>query len=399
MIYRQIYVEKILAFKDTPFIKILAGIRRSGKSTIMKMLVNHMKDSGIDEGQIISIRFDSMEYEGMNSTELYSMLKGKLCRSGRTYIFLDEIQEVADWEKVANTLLSDFDVDLYVTGSNSKMMSSELSTYLTGRYVTFKVFPLSFPEYKSFRENIGLKDCSLAQYIQFGGFPAIHLRDFSQEEAYSVVRDIFNSIIFTDIIRRGNIKKTDMFERVIKYVLQNIGNTFSANAISKFLKNEHRSIDNETVYEYLKKLESAYIIHRCPRYDIKGKEILKTQEKFYIADPALLYSQLGFSLNSVAAMLENIVFLELLRRGYTVHVGKYVDFEIDFVATKREEKLYIQVADRIERVETERREYERLLSIHDNHRKILLLKDDFAGGNYEGIETLNIAQWLSGSGC
>lgn len=396
MITRIDYVDKIFAFKDTPLIKILTGIRRCGKSTVMKMLIERLLKNGVPERQIISHRFDSLEYENISYTELFRLLKNQLIPNKKTYIFLDEIQEIDNWEKVVNSLASDYSVDIYVTGSNSKMLSSEISTYLSGRYISFRIFPLSFLEYKSFRQAINAKENSFSNYVKLGGFPAIHLREFSEDEAYSLVHDIYNSVIFTDVIRRGGIKKTDMFERIVKYIFQNVGNTFSALSISKYLKSENRSIDNETVYEYLKKLESAFIINRCARYDIRGKQILKTQEKFYLADPSLLYSLLGYSSDSISAVLENIVYLELLRRGYNVYVGKYDDFEIDFVAIRREEKLYIQVADRIESEETENREYSRLLSIHDNYRKIVLLNSSFAGGNYEGIESINLEQWLLG---
>lgn len=397
MIDRPLYVDKIMAYTDTPFVKILTGIRRCGKSTILKMIMERLRDCGIPENRIVSYRFDSMEYEDMTAKQMYTELKGKLCQNGRTYFFLDEVQEIQGWEKVVNSLQSDFDVDLYVTGSNSRMMSSEISTYLTGRYVAFRIYTLSFREYLTFKgqyTTVGEPRQELANYIRLGGFPATHLQNFSQDEVYTIVRDIYNSTIFSDIVKRNQVRKVDQLERVIKYTFNNIGNTFSVKSISDYLKAEHRAIDNETVYGYLEKLEKAYLLHRCSRYDLQGKELLKTQEKFYLADTSLRYAVLGYNADTVAASLENVVYLELCRRGYTVNIGKTADGEIDFVATRQNEKLYVQVTERITSEKTEHREYDRLLDIRDNYPKFVLRTDDFAGGNYEGIQTMHVADFL-----
>lgn len=398
MINRPIYVDRIMAYADTPFVKILTGIRRCGKSTILKMLIDKMKERGIHEGQILHYSFDSLEYEDIKTAKaLFAHFKQHLFLKGKTYLFLDEIQEVESWEKVVNSLMADYDVDIYVTGSNSRMMSSEISTYLTGRYIAFRIYPLSFSEYMTFRkEYTEILDSytELANYLRLGGFPAVHLQKYTPDEVYTIVRDIYNSTIFTDIVRRNQIRKVDQLERIVKFAFDNVGRTFSAASVSKYLKSENRAIDNETVYNYLSKLESAYILHRCSRFDVQGKEILKTQEKFYLADPALRYSVLGYSANSVAAMLENIIYLELLRRGYDVYVGKLENAEIDFIAIKQENKLYIQVTQEIGSPETEKREYGRLLDIRDNYPKYVLRTDAFAGGNYEGIKTMHVADFL-----
>lgn len=398
MINRPLYVNKIMAYVDTPFVKILTGVRRCGKSTILKMIMEKLKtERNIPEDRMISCRFDSMEYEDMTAKQIYTLLKGRLSTKGKTYLFLDEVQEIKGWEKVVNSLVSDFDVDLYITGSNSRMMSSEISTYLTGRYVSFRIFTLSFDEYLTFRRQftvVGEPKTELANYVRLGGFPATHLRAFSQDEIYTIVRDIYNSTIFSDIVRRNQVRKIDMLERVVKYTFNNVGNTFSAKSISDYLKAERHSLDNETVCSYLEKLEKAYLLHRCSRYDLQGKEILKTQEKFYLADVALRYSVLGYNADSVATSLENIVYLELCRRGYTVNVGKTSDGEIDFVAVRQNEKIYVQVTKEINSEKTEKREYERLLEIHDNYPKYVLTTDEFAGGNYEGIKTMHIADFL-----
>ena len=398
MIERPLYVDKIMAYVDTPFVKILTGVRRCGKSTILKMIMERLKtERNIPEDRIISCRFDSMEYEDMTAKQIYTLLKEKLSPAGKTYLFLDEVQEIKGWEKVVNSLASDFDVDLYITGSNSRMMSSEIATYLTGRYISFRIFTLSFGEYLMFKSkfaNVGEPKSELANYVRLGGFPATHLQAYSQDEIYTIVRDIYNSTIFSDIVKRNQVRKIDQLERVVKYTFNNVGNTFSAKSIADYLKAERRSLDNETVYSYLEKLEKAYLLHRCSRYDLQGKEILKTQEKFYLADVALRYSVLGYNADSVASSLENIVYLELCRRGYTVNVGKTGDSEIDFVAVRQNEKIYVQVTQEINSEKTEKREYSRLLEIPDNYPKFVLTTDEFAGGNYEGIKTMHIADFL-----
>lgn len=398
MIDRPLYMDKIMAYTDTPFVKILTGVRRCGKSTILKMIMERLKtERHIPDERIISCRYDSMEYVDLTAKDMYDQLKSRLSTEGKTYLFLDEVQEIEGWERVVNSLASDFDVDLYVTGSNSRMMSSEIATYLTGRYISFRIFTLSFGEYLMFkRQYAPVSDAKteLANYVRLGGFPATHLQAYSQEEVYTIVRDIYNSTIFSDIVRRSQIRKIDQLERIVKYTFSNVGNTFSAKSIADYLKSEHRSLDNETVYNYLEKLEKAYLLHRCIRYDLQGRELLKTQEKFYLADVALRYSVLGYDADSVAASLENIVYLELCRREYTVNVGKTDGGEIDFVAERQNERLYVQVTQEIRSEKTAKREYERLLEIHDNYPKYVLTTDAFAGGNYQGIRTMHIADFL-----
>ncbi|MBR5487320.1 MAG: ATP-binding protein [Phascolarctobacterium sp.] len=398
MILRPLYINKIIKYVNTPFVKVITGIRRSGKSTILKMIIQKLQeDFGVREEQIKSYRFDSMEYEGMTAKEMYSILKNDLTPNAKTYFFLDEMQEIDGWEKVVNSLASDFDVDLYVTGSNSRMMSSEIATYLTGRYISFRVYTLSFAEYLEFKKQyaqIEDKNTELANYIRLGGFPATHLQAHGQDEVYTIVKDIYNSTVFSDIVKRNQIRKVDQLERVVKYVFNNVGNTFSAKSISDYLKSEKRTLDNETVYSYLDKLEKAYLLQRCARYDLQGKELLKTQEKFYLADTALRFSVLGYNSDAVAASLENVVYLELCRRGYTVNIGKLDNGEIDFVATKQNQKIYVQVTQEINSEKTERREYDRLIELKDNYPKYVLRTDAFSGGNYEGIKTMHIADFL-----
>ncbi len=398
MIERPMYVDRIMAYTDAPFVKVLTGVRRCGKSTILKMIMEKLeKERNVPVERIVSMRFDSMEYEDMTAKEMYAAAKDRISPDGKTYFFLDEVQEIKGWEKVVNSLSTDYDVDLYVTGSNSRMMSSEIATYLTGRYVSFHIFTLSFAEYLTFKEKYAiLKDvhAELADYIRIGGFPATHLQEYAQDEVYTIVHDIYNSTIFSDIVKRNQIRKVDQLERVVKYTFSNVGNTFSAKSIADYLKAERRTIDNETVYSYLEKLEKAYLLHRCSRYDLQGKEILKTQEKFYLADTALRYSVLGFTPDSVAASLENVVYLELCRRGYQVYIGKTPDGEVDFVAERLGKKLYVQVTQEIRSEKTERREYDRLLEIKDNYPKYVLRTDEFTGGSYEGIQSMHVADFL-----
>ena len=391
------YVDRIMKYVDAPFVKILTGVRRCGKSTILKMIIKELKKRGVSEERILSYRFDSMEYEDMTAKEMFTEIKGKLSSTEKTYIFLDEVQEIKHWEKTVNSLASDYNVDIYVTGSNSRMMSSEIATYLTGRYIAFRIYTLSFSEYIDFKKEFSTVTdmrSELAEYIRLGGFPATHLQEYTEDEVYTIVKDIYNSTIFSDIVKRNQVRKVDQLERIVKFAFDNVGKTFSAKSISDYLKSEHRTIDNETVYSYLEKLESAYILHRCSRYDIQGKELLKTQEKFYLADTALRHSVLGYKSTSVAAMLENVVYLELCRRGYSVNIGKTINGEIDFIAEKQGDKIYVQVTKEIKTEETEKREYDRLLEIRDNYPKYLLTTDNFAGGIYEGIKTMHIADFL-----
>lgn len=416
MVIRSTYVDKIMAYADTPFVKILSGVRRCGKSTILSMVENKLHERGIPDERILVYKLDSMQYEDIKTAKrFYDEVKSRLAKEGKTYLFFDEVQEVKNWEKAVNSFMIDFDVDIYVTGSNSRMMSSEISTYLTGRYITFRVLPLSFAEYLTFREEYALgtitfpitfpmefkKDdpyqnlhTEFACYLRYGGFPAVHLQEYSTDAAYTIVKDIYNSTIFTDIVKRSQIRKVDQFERIVRFAFDNIGRTFSAAAISKYLKSEHRAIDNETVMGYLTKLESAFILYRCSRYDLQGKEILKTQEKFYVCDPAMRYSVLGYTPDSMAAMLENVVYLELLRRGYDVHIGQLTGGEIDFVATRQENRLYVQITQQIESDKTKQREYGRLMSLKDNFPKYVLRTDEFAGGNQDGIQTMHVADFL-----
>ena len=324
MIIRPQYMNALKTYRDVPLVKILAGIRRCGKSTILDMLRDDLQKSGIAADHILCMRYTSEDFDdGMTDKEMYSSIKNQMVDDGRYYLLLDEVQEIDGWEKAVNSLLENANTDIYVTGSNSKLMSSEISTYLTGRYISIPVYTLSFSEYLDFKQNDSRSPKELLnEYLRFGGFPIVALGHFDERSAYQIVEGIYNSVITNDITRRHNIMNFDLFNRVVKYIVENVGKTFSANAIAKFLKSEGRSLSVEAVYNYLNWLEKAFVIYRCQRYDLQGKSVLKTQEKFYLADASLKYCIMGFNPKSIASMLENIVYFELLRRGYEVYIGK-----------------------------------------------------------------------------
>ncbi|MCM1092028.1 MAG: ATP-binding protein [Muribaculum sp.] len=394
MIVRPYYTDILKTYRDVPLVKILAGIRRCGKSTILEMLRADLIQSGVPSDHIISMCYTSEDLDsGMNDKDMYNHIRSKMTDNERYYLLLDEVQEIENWEKAVNSLLENADTDIYVTGSNSKLMSSEISTYLSGRYITIPVFPLSFAEYLEFKKANGhtAKEL-LTEYIRMGGFPIIALGSFDENAAYQIVEGIYNSVITNDITKRHNIKSFDLFNRVVKYIIENVGKTFSANAIVKFLKNEGRSLSVEAVYNYLEWLEKAFVIYRCQRYDMQGKSVLKTQEKFYLADPSLKYCIMGFHSKSVAAMLENIVYFELRRKGYEVYIGKNETKEIDFVAVRRDERIYVQVCRNLP--EESDRELANLLEIRDHYPKYIVTLDELAVGNINGVKIVHLADFL-----
>lgn len=394
MIVRPYYLNLLKTYRDVPLVKILAGIRRCGKSTILEMLKEDLIKSGISADHIISMRYTSEDFDdGMTDKDMYNGIKNKMTDGGRYYLLLDEVQEINGWEKAVNSLLENTDTDIYVTGSNSKLMSSEISTYLTGRYISIPVFTLSFAEFIEFKKESGRtpKDL-LNKYIRMGGFPIVALGDFDERSVYQIAEGIYNSVVTNDITRRHNITNFDLFNRVVKYIVENVGKTFSANAIVKFLKSEGRSLSVETVYNYLEWLEKAFVIYRCQRYDLQGKSVLKTQEKFYLADASLKYCIMGFNPKSVAAMLENIVYFELRRKGYDVYIGKKDTKEIDFVAVRRDERIYVQVCRNLP--EESDREVANLLEIKDHYPKYIVTLDELAGGNVNGVKITHLADFL-----
>ena len=394
MIVRPHYMKILKTYRDIPLVKILAGIRRCGKSTILEMLREDLLQSGTASDHIIHVCYTSEDLDaGMTDQEMYRNIRSRITDSRRYYLLLDEVQEITGWEKAVNSLLEQANTDIYVTGSNSRLMAGELSSYLTGRYIAIPVFTLSFSEYLDFKksENRSPRDL-LAQYLRMGGFPIVALSSFEERDAYQIVEGIYHSVITYDITRRHNITSYDLFNRVVKYIVENVGKTFSANAIAKFLKSEGRSLSIEAVYNYLEWLEKAFVIYRCQRYDLQGKSVLKTQEKFYLADSSLKYCILGFQPTSVAPMLENIVYFELRRKGFQVWIGKQDRKEIDFVAMRQEERIYVQVCRSLP--EQSDREIGSLMAIRDHYPKYVVTLDDLATGNINGVKIVHLADFL-----
>ena len=393
MILRPDYINAIEPFIDPPIVKILAGVRRCGKSTILEMVADELIKRGVSKENIIERRYNEIIYEDYSAKDMYSDLKKDISGKGRCYLLLDELQEIKGWEKVVNDLLENSDVDLYVTGSNSKLMSSEISTYLTGRYVTIPVYTLSLREYLTFKN----KDESKArdvfdEYVQYGGFPLVGISNFDTKAAYQIVDGIYASVITRDISKRHKIRNKELFDRVVRYVIENVGMTFSANTIVKFLKSENRSLSVESIYNYLKWLSEAFIIYPCQRYDLQGKAVLKTQEKYYLSDISIKYSQMGFDTKMLSAVFENIVYLEMKRRGYEVYIGKNNTKEIDFVGVRRDEKVYVQVC--VQLPDGSDRETANLMDIKDHYHKYVVCRDTLALGNDNGIEIVHIADFL-----
>ena len=394
MIIRPQYMNALKTYRDVPLVKILAGIRRCGKTTILEMLRDDLLKSGIAADHIISMRYTSEDFDdGMTDKDMYKGIKEQMADDRRYYLLLDEVQEIDNWEKAVNSLLENANTDIYVTGSNSKLMSSEISTYLTGRYISIPVYTLSFAEYLDFKKSDPRSPKELLnEYLRLGGFPIVALSNFDERSAYQIVEGIYHSVITNDITKRHNIMNFDLFNRVVKYIVENVGKTFSANAIAKFLKSEGRSLSVEAVYNYLNWLEKAFVIYRCQRYDLQGKSVLKTQEKFYLADASLKYCIMGFNPKSIAAMLENIVYFELRRRGYEVYIGKNQTKEIDFVAVRRDERIYVQVCRKLP--EESDREIANLLEIKDHYPKYVVTLDELAAGNINGVKIVHLADFL-----
>lgn len=394
MILRPDYINAITPFIDQPIVKILAGIRRSGKSTIFEMLKLELQKRGVSESNIIQRKYTEMDIpQNMTAQQMYSELKNAITGKNRCYLLLDELQEVNGWEKAVNSLLEGADVDIYVTGSNSKLMSSEISTYLTGRYVSIPVYPLSFREYLDFKAESGKSQKELLdEYLRYGGFPLVALGNYEEHSAYQIVNGIYHTVISRDIVKRHRITKQDLFDRVVKYIIENMGKTFSANSVTKFLKNEFRTVSVESIYNYLRWLEQAFIIYPCQRYDLQGKSVLKTQEKYYLADVSLKYCLLGYNRRMLDAAMENIVFLELKRRGYDVYIGKNGAKEIDFIAARRDEKIYVQVC--VQLPENSDREVGNLMEIRDHYPKYVVTMNHMDVGIENGIKIVHLADFL-----
>ncbi len=400
MIVRERYMQPVRDFMDKPVVKIITGMRRSGKSGLLELTRQELLARSVNGQNIIFINFESLRYEALrNYQALYAEIADRAEQTkGRLYILLDEIQEVDGWERVVNSLRVDFDCDLYVTGSNARLLSGELATLLAGRYVEIRVYPLDFKEYLDFAAGNEVeakltRQEQFSHFVHFGGLPGIHQIKWEESRIMQYLNDIYNSVLLKDVVARHKIRDTELLERIVFYLMDNIGNTFSAKTISDFLKSQGRKLSTETVYNYLKALESAFLIHKAARFDIKGKRILETQEKYYLADIGLRHAVMGYRDNDIAGVLENIVFMELLRRGFSVKIGKQDAAEVDFVADRSDERLYIQVCY-ILTPENIDREFAPLEAIADNYEKLVLSADTLLRVNRSGIRQQNIMEFL-----
>jgi len=400
MIERELYLKQLETFKDKNIIKVITGIRRCGKSSLLKTFADRLRKAGVKDSHIIEINLEDLKYDDLDYKSLNDMIVEQLSKNtnDKTYIFLDEIQRVENWEKVANSLYLNKNTDLYLTGSNAYMLSSELSTYLSGRFVEIKMLPLSFKEFLdfyTFEPNI-TKEEKFSQYLKFGGMPSIAEYNFDELAVSKTLDGIYNTVLMKDVVARDVIKDITSLQKLVKYLADNIGNITSINSITNVLYSEKSisSKNNKMIEEYIHYLENAFIFYKVNRYDIKGKDLLKSLEKYYIVDMGLREYLLG-KITDKGRILENIVYFELLRRGYKVSIGKIGDKEVDFVAIKTDQKIYIQVTESLANDATKERELSSLDAIKDNFEKIVLTTDVlFTGITDKGYKILNIIDWL-----
>lgn len=396
MIIREKYLNQLIETKDLNLIKVITGVRRSGKSTLLLQFKDYLTNSGIDKNNIIYMSFESAEwYDIKNYRDLYNYIKSKY-NGTKLYLLLDEVQNIGEWEKAVNSFLVDIDADIYVTGSNANLLSSELTTLLAGRVYTVQIYPLSFVEYIQiypFKNNED-KYKMFDKYLKFGGMPMLASLNDNERLMVNYLSDIKDVVLKKDIIARNKIKDIVFLDNLLQYISTVIGTLINPSSIAEFMKKNGSSIDNETVDKYLKMIEKAYFIYRIPRYELKGKQLLKTQGKYYFVDNGLKNILSGFSSYDSGSSYENIVCMELLRRGYEVYVGKYNDLEIDFIAISPEEKIYYQVARSILSEEVENREKRSLLAIDDNYKKVILTMDNAYNKVIDGIEVVNIVDFL-----
>jgi predicted AAA+ superfamily ATPase len=394
MLNREDYLNSIKPFIDKDIIKIFTGIRRSGKSTLMQQVRDLLFNKGITNEQILVLNFEDLRYRMKTIEDLHQEILDQY-NGNRLYLFFDEIQELARWEELISSLRVTIDSDIYLTGSNSKLMSGELATLLAGRYVEIKVYPFSFKEVvalNQFDQRLEIEE-AFRNYIRFGGFPFIHRNHLDPRATFDYLKDLYNSIILKDIIQRNNIRDVALFEKIMLYFIENMANTFSSGNLTRFLRQDRRSVSNETIYNYISYAEDSMLMKRVRREDVKGKEILRFQEKLYLMDHGFRELIFGSNQSDINRVLENIVYVELLRRGYKVSVGKLGEKEIDFVAEKSDGKAYYQVAYLLADISVIKREFEVFQEVADNFPKYVLTMDqpDFSR---EGIIHRNILDWL-----
>lgn len=403
-INRPIYMQKLLDYKDKEAVKVITGLRRSGKSSILELFRKYLVDTGVSPQNIFYMTFESLANRNKTYQQVYDeIIAFSKKTSGKIYIFLDEIQQIEKWELMVNSLRIDIDSDIYITGSNAYLLSSQLSTYLSGRYVEIKVLPLSFKEFVSFNTfNAAMtNEEKFALYLKYGGMPALTEYDFDNESAiFGVLEGIFTTVVMEDIIKQASVREPVTLDKIINFLADNIGNSVSTNNIKNILAQEQENKERKiatttTVDNYIKLLENAYVFYPASRYDVKGKEFLKTQGKYYIVDTGLRNQRLGNRNIDRGYVLENIVFFELLRRGYKVSIGKVGEKEIDFIATKSDNKKYIQVTESLKDERTRERELAPLQATKDHFEKIVLTTDVlFTGTTEDGIKIINLIDWL-----
>lgn len=398
MIKRESYMARIRSFIDGDLIKVLTGIRRSGKSVMLELIKDELRVRGVTEEQLVAFNFEDMRNAQLCTAEALhdELVRRAASIKGKIYFFFDEIQEVERWERCVNSLRVEMDCDIYITGSNAKLLSGELATYLAGRYVEFIIYPFSFSEfmalYHSVEPDADTRTC-FDRYLTFGGMPYLANLRFDETACRQYLRDLFNSVELKDIVKRNNVRDVDMLERIIAYVTANIGTTFSSTAISKYLKNEGRRVSPETVLNYLKACSDAFLFYQVRRQDLQGKKILTVNEKYYVADHGIREAVVGGNMRDINLVLENIVFMEALRRGYSVTVGKVGEREIDFVCERHGEKCYIQVAYLLAVEETVQREFGVYEHVQDNFPKYVVSLDEFDMSR-NGVRHYNIRDFL-----
>lgn len=399
MIKRELYIKRIRPFFNKNIVKILVGMRRSGKSVMLQLIKNELMEAGAKEEQFIFINFESEKNSQLKHHDaLYQFVRDKIkAITGKAYIMLDEIQEVAEWQRIINSFMVDFDADIYITGSNAKLLSSEFATYLAGRYVEIVIYPFSYTEvldlYKADNVEFDENDVFL-EYLQYGGMPFLYEIGYTPEASVQYLTDIYNSVILKDVVQRNSIRDVELLDRIIKFIISNVGSIFSSKSISDYLKNEQRSVAPETVYNYISACENAYLFHRAPRQNLIGKALLRTQDKFFLSDHGIREAIYGNNRRDVERTLENIVYMELLRQDYKVTVGSINGKEIDFVAEKRNEKMYIQVTYVMGSEDTINREFEPLQAIRDNYPKLVISMLDEIDMSRDGIRHINIREFL-----
>ena len=397
-IKRQIYIDRVKPFIDSNLIKVFTGSRRAGKSVLMQLVQNELIDRGVEPTQILAINFESrIDGKPLTGESVWNKVKDKIDKSDkRVYLFFDEVQELNEWEKIVNSIQIDFDVDIYLTGSNAKLLSSELSTYLSGRYIEIKVYPFSFKEVVQLKEesNVAIDYKKLfREYIIKGGYPVLYNYQMSPEDEMLYLNDLLNSIILKDVAQRNNIRDVALFKQIVIFIMANVGNLFSATSVIKYLKNENRKLSTETLYNYIDFCKSVYLVNMIQRQNIIGKELLSSQNKIYMIDHGLRQAIYGNNQRDVNQILENIVCVELQRRGYNVMIGCIGAKEVDFCATKNGEVIYYQVTYLLASEETIEREFGSLMAIQDNYPKYVLSLDELDFSR-DGIIHKNIVEWL-----